>query len=71
LFLTLREEHGLRVFEIKVLSRIFGPKRDEVIGSWIKLHNQELHNFFSSSSLIRMTKSRRIRLAGHVASMGR
>jgi hypothetical protein len=52
------------------LRRIFGPKRDEVIGGWRKLHNEELHNLYSSPSIIRMIKSRRMRLAGHVARMG-
>jgi hypothetical protein len=56
--LTLREEHRLRELENRVLRRIFGPKTDEVIGSWRKLHNEELHNFYSSSSIIRMFKSR-------------
>jgi hypothetical protein len=59
------------VFENKVLRRIFGPKRDEVTGDWIKLHNEELHNLYSSPSLIRMIKSRRMRWAGHIAQMGR
>jgi hypothetical protein len=49
---------------------MFGPKRDEVTGCWRKLHNEELHNLYSSSSIIRMIKSRRMRLAGHVAQMG-
>jgi hypothetical protein len=53
-----------------VLRRIFGPKRDEVTGGWRKLHNEELHNLYSSPSIIRMTKSRRMRWAGHVARMG-
>jgi hypothetical protein len=65
--LTLREEHRLRVFENRVLRRIFGPKRDEVTGGWRKLHNEELHNLYSSPSIIRMIKSRRMRLTGHVA----
>jgi hypothetical protein len=64
--LTLREEHRLRV-----LRKIFGPKRDEVTGSWRKLHNEELHNLYSSPSIIRMIKSRRMRCAGHVASVER
>jgi hypothetical protein len=68
--LTLREEHKLRVFENRVLRRIFGPKRDEVTGSWGKLHNEELHNLYSLPSVIRMIKSRRRRWAGHVARMG-
>jgi hypothetical protein len=50
--------------------RIFGPKRDEVTGDWIKLHNEELHSLYSSPSIIRMIKSRRMRWAGHVAPMG-
>jgi hypothetical protein len=68
--LTLREEHRLRVFENKVLRRIFGPKRDEVTGEWRKLHNEELRDLYSSQSIIRIIKSRRIRWAGHVARMG-
>jgi hypothetical protein len=65
--LTLREEHRLKVFEIRLLRRIFGPKRDEVMGDWRKLHNEELHNLYSSPSIIRVTESRRMRWAGHVA----
>jgi hypothetical protein len=57
------------VFENRVLRRIFGPKRDEVTGEWRKLHNEELHNFYSSPNLIRTIKSRRMRWAGHVARM--
>jgi hypothetical protein len=53
-----------------VLRRIFGPKRDEVTGGWRKLHNEELHNVYSSPSKIRIIKSRRMRWAGHVARMG-
>jgi hypothetical protein len=64
---TLREEHRLRVFEIRVLRRIFGPKRDKVAGEWSKLHNGELHNLYSSPDIIRQIKSRRMRWAGHVA----
>jgi hypothetical protein len=60
----------LRVFENRVLRRIFGPKGDEVTGGWRKLHNEELHNLYSSPSIIRMIKSRRVRWAGHVARMG-
>jgi hypothetical protein len=59
------------VFENRVLRRIFGPKRDEVTGDWRKLHNEELHNLYSSQNIIRMIKSRRMRSAGHVARMGR
>jgi hypothetical protein len=66
---TLREEHRLRVFDIRVLRRIFGPKRDEVTGEWRKLHNEELHNLYSSPDIIRQIKSRRMRWAGHVAHM--
>jgi hypothetical protein len=55
--LTLRKEHRLGVFEDRVLRRIFGPKRDEVMGGYRKLHNKELHNLYSSPSMIRMMKS--------------
>jgi hypothetical protein len=68
--LTLREEYRLRVFENRVLRRIFGPKRDEVMGEWRKMHKGELHNLYSSPDIIRQIKSRRIRWAGHVARMG-
>jgi hypothetical protein len=68
--LTLSEEHRLRVFENRVLRRIFGPKRDAVMGEWRKLHNEELHNLYSSPHIIRQIKSRRMRWAGHVACMG-
>jgi hypothetical protein len=67
--LTLREEHRLRVFENRVLGRIFGPKR-EVDGSWRKLHNDELHSLYSSPNIVSVIKSRRMRWAGHVARMG-
>jgi hypothetical protein len=67
--LTLKKEHRLRVFENRVLRKIFGPKRDEVTGEWRKLHNGELHNLYSSPDNIRQIKSRRIRWAGHVARM--
>jgi hypothetical protein len=60
----------LRVFEIRVLRRIFGPKRDEVTGGWRKLHNEELHDLYSSPSIVRVIKARRMRWAGHVALMG-
>jgi hypothetical protein len=62
--------HTLRAFENRVLRRIFGPKRDEVTGEWRKLHNEELHNLYSSPDIIRQVKSRRMRWAGHVACMG-
>jgi hypothetical protein len=65
----LREEHRLRVFENRVLRRIFGPKREED-GSWRKLHTDELHNLYSSLNIVRVIKSRRMRWAGHVARMG-
>jgi hypothetical protein len=68
--LTLREEHRLRVFENRVLRKIFGPKRDEVIGGWRKLHDEELHNLYCLPSIIKIIKSRRMRWAGHVARMG-
>jgi hypothetical protein len=58
------------VFENRVLRRIFGPKRDEVTGEWNKLHNEELRDLYSSPSIIRIIKSRRMRWAGHVAQMG-
>jgi hypothetical protein len=67
---TLREERTLKVFENRVLRRIFGPKRDEVTGDWRKLQNGELLNLYSSPDIIRHIKSRRIRWAGHVARMG-
>jgi hypothetical protein len=66
----LREECRLRVFENKVLRRIFGPKRDEVTGEWRRVHNKELYALYSSLNIIRVMKSRRLRWAGHVARMG-
>jgi hypothetical protein len=68
--LTLRKKHTLRVFENRVLGRIFGPKRDGVTGEWRKLHSGELHNLYSPPYIIRQIKSRRMRWAGHVARMG-
>jgi hypothetical protein len=70
LSLTLREEHGLRVFENRVLRRIFGPKSDEAMGEWRKLHSGELHILYSSPDIIRQIKSGRMRWAGHVARRG-
>jgi hypothetical protein len=67
---TLRGECRLRVFENRVLRRIFGPKRDEVTGEWRGLHNKELYALYSSLNIIRVIKSRRLRWAGHVACMG-
>jgi hypothetical protein len=67
--LTLREEHRLRVFENRVLRRIFGSKRDDVTGEWRRLHNEELQNLYSSPDIIRQVKSRRMRWAGHVARL--
>jgi hypothetical protein len=58
------------VFENRVLRRIFGPKRDELTGEWRKLHNEELHNSYSSPDIIKQVKSRRMRWVGHVARMG-
>jgi hypothetical protein len=59
------------VFENRSLRKIFGPKRDEVMGKWGKLHNEELHDVYSSPSVIRISKSKRMRWAGHVARMGK
>ena len=67
--ITLREEHRLRLFENKVLRKIFGAKKDEISDEWRKLHNAELHALYSSPNIIRSLKSRRLRWAGHVARM--
>jgi hypothetical protein len=69
--LTLREEHRLRVSENRVLRRIFGLRRVEVTGGWRKLHNEGLRDLYSSPSIIRLIKSRKMRWAGHVARMGK
>ena len=68
--LTLREERKLRAFQNMVLRRIFGPRRDEVSGEWRRLHNEELNDLYSSPSIVRVIKSRRMRWAGNVARMG-
>jgi len=68
--MTLRGEHRLRVFDNRVLRRVFGPKRDEVPGEWRKLHNEELSDLYSLHNIMRVVKPRRIRWAGHVARMG-
>jgi hypothetical protein len=66
----IKGEHRLRVVENRVLRRIFGPKRDEVKGEWRKLHIEELRNLYFTLSIMRMIKTRRMILAGHVARMG-
>jgi len=68
--LTLKEERRLRVFENRVLRRVFGPKRDEVTRKWRKLHNEELRDIYSLPNIVRVVKSRRMRWPGHVALMG-
>ena len=68
--LTLREIRRLRVFENRVIRRIFRPKRDEITPEWRKLHNEELNEMHPSPNIFRVIKSRRMRWAGHVASMG-
>jgi len=68
--LTLREERKLRVFENIVLRRISGPRREEVTGEWRRLHNEELNDLYALPNIVRVTKSRRMRWAGHVARMG-
>ena len=67
---TLRGGRRLRVFEYRVLRRIFGSKRDEVTGEWGKLHNEDLNDLYSLPNIARVIKSRRMRWAGHVARMG-
>jgi hypothetical protein len=65
----LREERRLRVFENRVLRRVFGPRRDEVTGEWRKLHNEERSDMYSLPKIVRVVKSRRMRWAGYVARM--
>jgi hypothetical protein len=66
----LREERRLKLFENRVLRRLFGSKRDEVTGEWRKQHNEELKDLYCSPNIVRVIKSRRMRWAGHVARMG-
>ena len=68
--LTLTKERWLRVFENRVLRKIFGPKRDEVAGEWRNLHNKELNDLYSSPNIVRVVKSGRMRWAGNVARTG-
>jgi len=63
------EEHRLRVFENRVLRRIFGPKRDELTGEWRKLHNEKINDLYSSRNIVRVIKSRKMRWLGHLARM--
>jgi hypothetical protein len=67
----MREERRLRVFENSVVRRIFGSKRDEVVGEWRKLNDEELKDLYYSPNIVRVTKSRRMKWAEHVARMGR
>jgi hypothetical protein len=68
--LTPKEEQRLRVYENRVLRRIFGPKREEVVGGWRRLHNEELHNLYPSPNIVGVIKLRRVRWVGHVECMG-
>jgi len=68
--LISREQRKLRVFENVVLRRIFGPRRDEVMGEWRRLHNEELNDLYSSPNIVWVIKSRGMRWVGHVARMG-
>jgi hypothetical protein len=68
--LTLREEQRLRVFKNRVLCRMFGPARDDVMGEWRRLHKDEFYDVYSLANIMQMIKSRRMRWAGHVAHMG-
>jgi hypothetical protein len=66
----LREECRLGLLENRVLSRIYGPKRDEVTGEWRKLHNEELNDLYSSPNIVRVIKSRKMKWAGHLPCIG-
>ena len=68
--LTLRKERRLRVFENRVLRKVFGPKRVGVTGEWRRLHNEKLNDLYSLPNIVRVVKSRRMRWAGHVAVWG-
>ena len=68
--LTFRDDRTLKVFENTVLRGIFGPKRDEVTGEWIRLHNEELNDLHGSPNIVHVIKSKRMRWVGHVAPMG-
>jgi hypothetical protein len=68
--LTLRDEHRLRMFENRVLKKIFGTQRDDITGEWRRLHSEELYDLYSSPNIIRVIKSRKMRWAGHVTRMG-
>jgi hypothetical protein len=70
LSLALREGHRLKILEIKLLGRIFGQNKDEIIRGYRRLHNEKFHYVYSSPNIIRLIKSRRTRWAGHVARMG-
>jgi hypothetical protein len=66
----LREEHRLRMFENRMLRRIFGSRTDRVMGEWTKLHNEELNDLYFSPNIIHLIKARRMKWAGHIACMG-
>jgi hypothetical protein len=66
----LRKKHRLRVFENRVLRKIFGPKRDEVTKDWRRQHNKKLYDLYSTPNIIQVIKSRRLRWAGYVARVG-
>jgi len=65
-----KKEHGLSIFEKRVLRRTYRPEREEVVGGWRRLHNKELHNWYTSPNIIRVIISRRMRRARHVTCMG-